>query len=87
MFYVYIIRSQQTNELYIGYSADLKRRIIEHNTDKSFSTKNKGPWKLIYYEAYSAQTDAIKRERQLKIHGKAMGQLKRRLAVSLKIKR
>jgi putative endonuclease len=32
----------------------------------SFATSYRGPWKLIYYEAYLEQADALGRERYLK---------------------
>lgn len=39
--------------------------------------------KIVYYEAYSAEEDARLREGQLKLRGRALGQLKRRLKHSL----
>jgi putative endonuclease len=50
-FYVYLLHSVSDEGLYIGYSADLKRRLSEHKKGASFATKHRGPWKLIYYEA------------------------------------
>jgi hypothetical protein len=38
---------------------------------------------LVYYEAYSSVLDCRERERQLKRHAKAWGQLKRRIKNSL----
>ena len=52
--------------LYIGCRTDLRRRLIEHKQGASFATKHRGPWKLIYYEAYIDQCDAQGRERYLK---------------------
>jgi putative endonuclease len=83
MYYVYIIQSTDTYELYVGYTKDLKKRLVEHNTNKSFSTKNKGPWKLIYYESYRNKEDAIRREKNLKYHGQALARLKKRIIKSL----
>ncbi|MFZ2521883.1 MAG: GIY-YIG nuclease family protein [Minisyncoccia bacterium] len=51
MFYVYILKSEKDNNLYTGYTNDLKRRLIEHNSGKSKSTKSRKPFELIYYEA------------------------------------
>jgi putative endonuclease len=51
---------------YIGYSADLKKRIRDHMQGASVATKSRGPWKLIYYEAYIDRADAEGRERYLK---------------------
>ena len=66
MYYVYILKSEKDNGLYIGYSNNLKRRFVEHNKGMSLSTKNRVPFKLIYYEAFSNSTDARNREKYLK---------------------
>jgi len=84
MYYVYVIKSDKDQSTYVGYTDDLKRRLDEHNNTKSFSTKNKIPWQLIYYEAYRAKADAKYREDNLKRFAKAYGQLKGRIKNSLK---
>jgi len=83
MHYVYIIKSYKTNEIYIGLTNDLKRRIDEHNKQQSLSTKSKTPWHLIYYEAYTSEQDAILREKGLKHYGRALAVLKNRIKNSL----
>lgn len=52
MFYVYILQSEKDKSLYIGYSSDLRKRLVKHYKKQVTSTKDKAPWKLIYYEAY-----------------------------------
>ena len=69
MHYVYILRSASDDVLYIGYSANLRRRIVQHNSSTSFATSYRGPWTLIYYEAYLEQMDALGREKYLKSGG------------------
>lgn len=64
MFYVYILQSG--SNIYIGYTADLKRRVAEHNAGKNLSTKAYAPWKLIYYEAHTNNEDATRREKYFK---------------------
>lgn len=66
MYYVYILRSQIDRSLYIGYTSDLRKRITKHNTNQVTSTKDKVPFKIIYYEAYLNRQDAIGREKFLK---------------------
>jgi putative endonuclease len=83
MYVVYIIQSQQSKETYIGRTNNFKRRLLEHNSNKSFSTKNKSPWILIYCEVYRSNEDAKQREERLKYFGKALAQLKRRISKSL----
>lgn len=67
MFYVYVLENQNDKSLYIGYSNDLKQRLKDHYSGKgSRVTKIKKNWKLIYYEAYLDQNDALGREKFLK---------------------
>ena len=79
MFYVYILRSPKTKQIYIGFSEDLKRRVKEHQQLQ----RHKG-WRLIYYEAYLSREDAVKREQMLKHYGNAKQSLLKRLEISLK---
>jgi putative endonuclease len=66
MHYVYVLRSTTDDGFYIGYSANLRKRFSEHVIGGSFATSHRGPWKLIYYEAYLERDDALGRERYLK---------------------
>lgn len=67
MYYVYILQSiKKENWLYKGSTADLKKRVQEHNSGKNFSTAPHAPFQLIYYEAYLLKSDAKAREEYLK---------------------
>lgn len=83
MFYVYLLRSMKNGSLYIGHTNNLSRRLLEHNSGANQSTKNRGPFDLVYYEAYKALEDAKHREEMLKLFGRALGGLKRRIKFSL----
>lgn len=83
MYYVYVLKSDKDESLYIGYTNDLKRRFVEHNQGKNTSTKHKTPFQLIYYESYRSQSDAKHRERQLKRFSGSMTHLKNRIRNSL----
>ena len=83
MNYVYVLKSTIDNELYIGSTNDLKRRLREHNTGKSFSTSWRGPFELIYYEAYKNLKDAREREKALKLRGNSRKHLINRISRSL----
>lgn len=39
---------------------------MQHQASLAFATSCRGPWKLIYYEAYLEQADALGREKYLK---------------------
>ncbi len=67
MFHVYALYSPNFNEIYIGYSSNLKERIKSHNflATKGYTIKYR-PWKLIYSESHNSKSEAMKREKQLK---------------------
>lgn len=78
MFYNYVLQSVEKGHIYVGYTRDLKKRLIEHNKGLSLSTKRYRPWKIIYYEACLEESDAKRREIYLKTtQGRRL--LKRRL--------
>ncbi len=64
--YVYVLLSGKDDELYIGYTKDLKRRLEKHNAKKNFSTKGRLPLSLIYMEACLNEEDSKRRENYLK---------------------
>jgi len=66
MYYVYVIRSRKDKQFYTGFTRDLQDRIQEHNTGRVASTKERGPFELIYYEACLSEQDALAREKYLK---------------------
>ena len=87
MFYVYVLRSRTTGELYTGSTSDLTRRIAEHNEGASRSTKHARPWELVHQEEFVTRTEAVRREHHLKtgkgrdeLH-RLLGQLKARSSV------
>lgn len=59
--------------LYTGITADLKRRIHEHNTsDKGAKyTRSRRPCTLVYYEPLHTKSTALKREIAIKKMTKA----------------
>ncbi len=83
MFYVYILKSKKDNKLYIGYSSNLRQRIKEHQDGRSYSTKNRRPFELIYYEAYRNEEDAKVRERSFKHSGSVYNGLIKRIERSI----
>lgn len=65
-FFVYVLESLKDGKRYIGLTANLKRRIEEHNAGYSYATKSRLPFKIIYYEVCTHQDDAERREQYLK---------------------
>ena len=78
MFYVYVIRSKKNNRWYTGSTGDLRKRLKEHYDGKVYSTRSRGPFELIYYEACIVEKDARVREKYLK-SGMGKRYLKNRL--------
>jgi Predicted endonuclease containing a URI domain len=78
MHYVYVIKSNKDGKFYTGYTEDLRKRFREHNDGKVNSTKGRGPFDLIYYEASLDAADAFAREKYLKT-GMGKRYLKNRL--------
>jgi len=81
-YYVYLLISEKDNSWYIGYTSNLKERIMQHNSGKTISTKRKLPWRILYYEVSFNIEDAIAREKYLK-SGIGRRYLKNRLKCQL----
>ncbi|USN94556.1 MAG: GIY-YIG nuclease family protein [Candidatus Nomurabacteria bacterium] len=77
-YYTYVLRSEKSGKLYIGYTSDLRKRLKQHNDGVSTYTKNRGPFEIIYYEACLTEDDARSRELYLK-SGRGRRYIKSRL--------
>lgn len=63
MHYVYVLKSKKDNNLYIGCTEDLNKRLTYHNTGKVRSTKSRLPFELLYFEEYDDKYKAFYKER------------------------
>jgi len=84
MIYTYVLESKKDGKWYTGFTHDLRERFKQHNNGKVFSTKGRGPFKIIYYEACNNEKDATMREKYLKT-GMGKRYLKNRLKRSLSL--
>ncbi len=67
MKYVYMLQSIAFEDrFYVGCSADLKRRVEEHNRGESGHTRKHLPWRLVGYVAFSDYLKADRFEAYLK---------------------
>jgi putative endonuclease len=66
MFYTYVLRSLADGNLYVGYSKDLKKRVMQHKKGLVEATMDRRPLELVYYEACLSKKKAIKREQYFK---------------------
>ena len=51
---------------YTGFTTDLKRRVVEHESGSVITTRKYLPVELIGYEAYILKSDATRREKYMK---------------------
>ena len=63
---IYAIQSLLDGRIYVGFTENILRRLVEHNAGKTTSTKGYRPWKLIYSEIVDERLSARKREKYLK---------------------
>lgn len=82
MHYVYLLRSEQDKKLYVGYSADLRKRFRQHQSGYVRATAPRRPFTLLYYEAYRSEEDARNREHFFKT-GWGRNYIKKYLAKTL----
>ena len=66
MQYTYILKSGKDGKLYVGWTNDLKHRILEHNSGNVLATKDRRPLTLVYYEACQDKEKALQREKYFK---------------------
>ncbi len=67
MHYVYLIESRASpGQRYVGMTADLRRRLQDHDAGTSRHTSKLRPWRLVTYIAFSDRTKAESFERYLK---------------------
>lgn len=75
MYYVYILKSVKNGRLYTGSTANIERRLMEHNNGHSKATKSIRPFVLVHQESYSSRSQAYQRELYLKT-GKGRAEIK-----------
>lgn len=54
--------------LYTGYTKDIQKRLLEHNTSKKGAkyTRGRRPVRIVYLEKFSSLSKALKREAAIK---------------------
>ena len=66
MYYVYVLYSEKYNRYYKGFCQNLTRRLKEHNSGHTKSTKPYIPWEICYFEPFKDRMGARKREKYFK---------------------
>ena len=69
MFYVYILQSKNSKDLYVGQTKDIQDRLIRHNRGDVNSTKAQIPWEMVCLIHKNSRSEAMKLEKYLKSLG------------------
>jgi len=67
-YYVYMLVNVNKNKLfsYVGYTKNIKKRIIQHNNSNGAKFTRGRKWILCYKETYLSKSKAMSREYKLK---------------------
>ena len=67
-YFVYIIISYSNKKYisYVGYAADINKRINAHNSSKGAKFTRGRKWKLIFKKKFDTKSDAMKAEIKIK---------------------
>ena len=60
MRYVYILESIDSEQFYVGITADLQRRLATHNAGEVTHTSKYRPWKIRTYVALSRRRQSLR---------------------------
>ena len=79
-FYVYIIITKKINRYitYVGYTKNLKNRLLLHNSAKGAKFTKGNKWFLIYKKSYNSKVIAMKEEYKLKKNYKLRSEIKKK---------
>ena len=68
MHFVYLLITQNKHKIvsYVGYTNNLKKRLILHNLSKGAKFTRGRKWKLIYSKKFLSKSIALKEEFKLK---------------------
>ena len=77
VYYVYMLLSKSLKPItYVGYTNNLKNRILLHNSGKGAKFTRGRKWRLIYSEKYNSKKEAISREYYIKRNRKERNKIK-----------
>ena len=80
-FFVYLIVSTQAKYKngisYVGYTNNIKKRLLLHNNSKGAKFTRGRVWKLAYSKGYQSKNIALKEEYMLKHNYKLRNQIKK----------
>ena len=77
-YFVYLIisKNKQKHLSYVGYTNNLKKRLIKHNASKGAKFTRGRKWIIAYSVSYDSKSKAMKEEYKLKKNYKFRNKLK-----------
>ena len=77
-FHVYMIITKKIGRYttYVGYSKNIEKRLLLHNSSKGAKFTKGNYWKVIYQKKYNSKSEAMKAENKLKKNYKLRLKLK-----------
>jgi len=78
MYFVYLIVSKNKKRTisYVGYTNNIKKRLINHNASKGAKFTRGRKWKLKYFKSYEKKIIAMREEYKLKKNYKLRKRIK-----------
>ncbi|WP_081489542.1 GIY-YIG nuclease family protein [Melioribacter roseus] len=64
-----MIFSPSKNRFYVGSTNDIQRRLNEHNSGQTKSTRSGKPWNLVFLKEFNSKSEAMKLEIKIKKRG------------------
>ena len=79
-YHVYMLKSLKNSKVktYVGYTNNIKKRLILHNKGKGAKSTRGRIWKIIYSEKYLTKSEAISREYYIKKNKKFRDLIKKK---------
>ncbi len=66
MFYAYVLKSVNRDYYYKGHCQDIDVRLTQHNSGMTDSIRPYIPFKIVYFETFETEREAIIREKYFK---------------------
>ena len=77
-YFVYLIVTKKNNKIisYVGYTSNITKRLIDHNSSKGAKATRGKQWEYAYLKRYTVKSDAMKGEFKLKKNYKLRNKIK-----------
>ncbi|MFA7253970.1 MAG: GIY-YIG nuclease family protein [Patescibacteria group bacterium] len=64
--FVYILQSEKNDEYYVGSTEDVESRLNQHNSGNVQATRNKAPYKIVFFQCFESVSLARRAEMKIK---------------------